>query len=193
MKCDMKYWNLLLVCAVMPAVASTPNEMVKIYCEQYDDASINEIKLIVGRVDAVVPQIPPEEDRYLRAEQNFLLKRGQSPARGPESWRALTNRPLYYSWQLRERIDPLLNSVDKILDSNPASIYKNLESEKLARAIAALSLWDDYARELQNFLDKDNFVQLDEDTRYRSHSGRYWGARILQGFLRCKLAKIDAK
>jgi hypothetical protein len=188
----MKHWGVLLVCGVMPLLAFA-DAKVSAFCEGNDDPSINQIRQSIALADAIIPQIPPEEDRYLDAEEKSLFMGEKPKIRGTERWEALTRRPLYYSWKLRAAIRPVVESLDQLRDSTSPLFYKNIETAKMYRAITGYRFWNEYVRELQTFLDKERFLQIDQGTRYRLFANGLAGNLALEQFMLCKLSKLDRK
>ncbi|PMS17835.1 hypothetical protein C0Z18_18485 [Trinickia dabaoshanensis] len=176
-------------------------------CAGFDDAGL---KKFIGQLDyaeLVLPNIPPEEGRYLTAESAAAKKiydeeleqnNWKAPLQGQGNMRyaALEARPLYVVWVVRKDIVKAKQAIAGILEQGgpPRSYRKNQDAEKLERATRALLPVTDYALHMQDLLTRQNLMPTDRMLTSEQWTRLYSGALTLNSdlgyYMSCKLAKI---
>ncbi|MGS1060087.1 hypothetical protein [Burkholderia glumae] len=174
----------------------------------FDDASLNNVLGQLAYADQALPNIPPEEDRYLTVEsaaakkvyEEELKKNDWNPplqGQGNMRYAALEARPLYVVWNLRKELAEAQRKITEILKP-PVPIFvtyrKNPEAEKLERATRALLSVTEYSLRMQDFLTRQNLApnsaMITSDQWSRLYSGALTLNSDLGYFMSCKLAKI---
>ena len=86
--------------------ASAADEFVTTQCDYGDSRAIEQITGALVEIDRVLPQVPPEEERYLAAEYKAPTEADQTDSATQQVLNVrmtrLQARPLYYVWQVRE-------------------------------------------------------------------------------------------
>jgi hypothetical protein len=200
----------LLVGSASPAFSA---DLAKDYdpaetqCHFADDAELQKnLTSILDYADQALPNIPPEEDRYLTAESAAAKKvydeeleknNWKTPAQGQGNARyaALQARPLYTVWGVRKNIVEARKAITEILKPEPPILVtyrKNPEAEKLERATRALSSVNQYVLAMQDFLTKQSFTPslITSDQYLRLYGGAFSLTHDLGQYMSCKLAKI---
>ncbi|MBN3770720.1 hypothetical protein [Burkholderia sp. Se-20378] len=175
----------------------------------FDDASLKNVIGQLDYADQVLPNIPPEEDRYLTAESAAAKKvydeelrknNWKTPLQGQGNMRygALEARPLYAAWNLRKELVEAKGKITEILKPEPVPVLvtyrKNPEAEKLERATRALLSITTYSLRMQDFLTRQNLApnnaMITSDQWTRLYSGALTLNSDLGYYMSCKLAKI---
>ncbi|CAN7777605.1 hypothetical protein LJR290_007900 [Variovorax sp. LjRoot290] len=182
----------LLACS---AIAATPEQLqaAKTLCQHHDDPSIVEVASQLDEADKVLPNIPPEEERYLKAERAAaarLMSEKDTRPRAVQMRSALRARPLYAVYELRMDLKKAQTAINAILAPDRWEDYpQNAEAEKLSRAVASLPELAIYAREVVVFEHNKQRVFVDEDRLAGLSIDAYVMQVDLAGYIRCKLAK----
>lgn len=126
---------ILITLAFIPAVAedNTP----KPNCADQLTRAIQTL----DRVEAYVPQVPPEEEKFLEKEYGAALKAGPAGRIG-----RLTQRPMYYAWQLHSAFANARDTLERNQKINPiVSVrIKIIAAHHLSLDLAdARSAWED--------------------------------------------------
>ncbi|MFC0398590.1 hypothetical protein [Paraburkholderia rhizosphaerae] len=200
----------LLFGAVMPAFSadvSKDYDPAETRCQFWDDSSLEKMTAQLDYADQVLPNIPPEEDRYLTAESSAAkkvyedeLKKNdwKEPVQGQGNMRyaALEARPLYTVWGVRKDLVEARQAIDGILKPGSGLVIyrKNPDAEKLQRALRALYPADRYALHMQELLTKQTLTSNNRMITSEQYSRLYGGALTLTTnlgyYMDCKLAKI---
>ncbi|NLP64207.1 hypothetical protein [Paraburkholderia sacchari] len=194
--------SVLLVSLALPAFGAglqKDYDPAETRCSGFDDASLKNFIGQLDYADLVLPNVPPEEDRYLTAESAAAQKlymdestRGQGNMR----YAALDARPLYVVWGVRKDLVDSKRAIAGILeDGGPARSYrKNPEAEKLERATRALLPVTEYSLHMQDFLTRQNLAPNKAIVTSEQWARLYSGALTLTSdlgyYMSCKLAKI---
>lgn len=200
----------LLICSARPGFSA---DLQKDYdpaegrCQFWDDASLQKLTAQLDYADQVLPNIPPEEDRYLTAESASAQKvyleeleknNWKAPIQGQGNTRyaALEARPLYTVWGVRKDLVEAKRAITEITRPEPGLVNyrKNQDAEKLERATKALSPVNKYALQIQKLLTRQTFVSnsvlITSDQYSRLYSGALTLTSDLGYYMSCKLAKI---
>lgn len=176
-------------------------------CSGFDDASLKNSLGQLDYADLVLPNIPPEEDRYLTAESAAAKKiyseeleknNWKAPLQGQGNIRyaALEARPLYTVWGIRKDLVEAKRAIAGILDGGglARSYRKNQDAEKLERATRALLPVTAYALHMQDLLTRQNLTPANRMLTSEQWTRLYSGALTLNSdlgyYMSCKLAKI---
>jgi hypothetical protein len=192
--------------------ANTPKDYdpAEVRCLAHDDAVIGRLLERIDFADKAVPNIPPEEQRYLETEsaaagRMFEVENANSDklhARSNQMYANLYARPLYAVWEFRKAIGPARSGLNRVLKRQPDAekgdldmntYNRNPEAEKLERASRAVFAVVNYVRALQQFLDKIQGRELSmlTESQYSQFSSDIYSMNIeLGGYISCKLAKI---
>lgn len=213
MKTGYPVFLALLISA--PLRAYSADLLIKDYdpaegrCRYADDASLQGITATLNDADKVLPNIPPEEDRYLTAEsaaaqqvyEDELEKNNwKTPINGQANRRyaALEARPLYTVWGVRKDLGKAKLAISEILKpelGNHMVTYRNNpEAEKLDVATSAIYSVSAYALSMRDFLTKQplgtNSAMITSDQYTALYSGILDLNSSLGRYMSCKLAKI---
>jgi hypothetical protein len=175
-------------------------------CHAWDDAGLKNFVAQLDYADQVLPNIPPEEDRYLTAESAAAKKvymeeleannwKAPAQSQGNMRYAALEARPLYIVWGVRKDLVDAKRAIAQILDGGPARSYrKNREAEKLERTTSAITAVTIYSLHMQEFLTKQTLAQQNRMITSEQWSRLYSSALTLNSdlgyYMSCKLAKI---
>lgn len=180
----------------------------EVRCPFADDADLQKnATSILDYADQVLPNVPPEEDRYLTAESAAAQKvytderkqnNWQEPTQGQGNRRyaALQARPLYTVWGVRKNIVEARKAITEILKPAPPILVtyrKNPEAEKLERATRALNSVNGYALSMQDFLTRQSFTSatlITSDQYLRLYGGALVLTSDVGQYMDCKLAKV---
>ena len=192
------------------ALAQKDFDPAETRCMRADDSIISSLLSQIDYADQNLPNIPPEEQRYLDAESAAAARmykdesqsEASSYARSTQIYRNLYSRPLYTVWAFRKTIEPARSALKRVLKQqpNPAlgdpdyiTYKKNPEAEKLERAAPAISAVGQYTIALQNLLTKigeQNYSSITQSQWTRLLGSAYGASYDLPAFIECKLAKI---
>lgn len=203
-------FSALLIGSALPAFSA---DLHKDYdpaegrCQFSDDASLQNMTAQLDYAEQVLPNIPPEEDRYLTAEsaaaqkvyQEELEKNNwKEPTQGQGNMRyaALEARPLYTVWGVRKDLVEAKRAITEIIKPGPGLVIyrKNQDAEKLERATKALYPVNRYALHIQELLARQmltsNNLLITSDQYSRLYSGALTLTSDLGYYMSCKLAKV---
>jgi len=166
-----------------------------------DDDLINGMIEILDYADRTIPNIPPEEEKYLTAEQAAALRlfreeltEKRSHEQSNERFRKLQSRPLYYVWEVRETIAPTKEALAKIRTLDVSRTYKSDEAEKLDRAARSAYRVSDYAIHMQIYLKRSEWgisaMQVSQSQYNELLSGALAINTSLADYEGCKLARL---
>ncbi|MBC8641621.1 hypothetical protein IAG25_32880 [Caballeronia sp. EK] len=180
-------------------------------CNFWDDASLKTLTATLDYADQVLPNIPPEEDRYLTAESTAAQKvyeeelkknnwKAPAQSQGNTRYAALEARPLYTVWGVRNALAKAKLSIAAILDEGSGTGFvtyrKNPDAAKLDRALHAIYPLDAYALSMQALLTKQTYVpqshkiMLTADQWSKLYGGTSTLTTNLGYYMSCKLAKV---
>jgi len=192
------------VLAVEKAFAIDP---VKFICANRDDDVFNERYVKdFEYADLVLPNIPPEEEKYLAAEYAAAMKlyeeeqlQNRPHGQSTDRLNALQQRPLYDVWQVRKSVAVTRTALATVLVLQPHTSYmglgENIEAEKLAQAIAATKHVMGYLISMREFLVHQSTTPnpiISSDQRLRIYASMLTMSGTLPDYMRCKLTKIMA-
>ncbi|KUZ36562.1 hypothetical protein [Burkholderia territorii] len=201
----------LLITVTFPAFSAGPAkdyDPAATRCAGFDDAGLAKLISQLDYAAEALPNIPPEEDRYLTAESSAALKvyveeqkqnNWEPPTQGQGNMRfaALAARPLYTVWKVRKDLAEAKRAIAGIVrDGGPARSYKgNPEAEKLERATRAIGPISTYSLQMQEFLTRQTLAQnnnmlVTPEQWARLYSGALTLDSGLGYYMSCKLAKI---
>jgi hypothetical protein len=182
-----------LACSAVAAATSEQLAAVKTYCKYNDDPSIVEVASQLDKADKALPNIPPEEERYLKAERAAAKRLMSDKATRPialQMGAALRARPLYAVYELRLELEEARAAIKAILAPDAWPEYRqNAEAEKLHRAASSLPDLVGYAHEVVAFQHNQKRAFVDEDRLAGLSLDAYVMQIDLAGYIRCKLAK----
>ncbi|MBM0105200.1 hypothetical protein JM946_10580 [Steroidobacter sp. S1-65] len=213
-------WKVYLALAIVLTSSRANGEavgtssIIEGRCKYADDSSIDRIKATLQFFDRILPNVPPEEERYLSAESEALFRnhRDELGSNHPHDstyrrQESLASRRLYYVWkargelsQVRAKLDLLLLNRDSTgkawLDGNhnaDLSIYASEEANKLNRAANIISDVSDLQLSLRELSAHETARQ--DSFLTRETSGEFYVSILamdnyLSAFIQCKLAKI---
>jgi hypothetical protein len=205
------YAATLLLALALPAFSAAPQtdyDPAEPRCAGADDASLKSFIGQLDYADAALPNIPPEEDKYLTAESAAAKKvydeeleknNWNAPLQGQGNMRyaALEARPLYVVWGVRKDLATARQAIAAILASDPPGLVtyrKNPEAEKLERATRAIWPVTAYSVHMEEFLTRQNLApakaMITSDQWTRLYSGALTLNTDLANYMSCKLAKI---
>jgi hypothetical protein len=95
----------------------------------------------LDRVESYVPQVPPEEKKYLEKEYSAASNAGP-----PERFGKLTQRPMYYAWQMHDAFANARFTLEENQKINPIVGVRGriFAAHDLPMALAnARSAWED--------------------------------------------------
>jgi hypothetical protein len=190
-------------------------------CKSADDASVMGIGQSLAHIGSVLPNVSPEESKYLEAEsasvqlayseENAARRNHQVSGR---RYADLISRPFYYLWKVRQNLQLAVEMTDAIVDAHartkfegwgydlkknvgfPVIPFKNADAIKLAWAIDSVSSLAAFAMSVSVFVTREEFRSgnelLTEGQRADVSSESELLAIRLQNFMTCKLAKSAA-
>lgn len=182
----------LMTCTCVFAAPQPQTDLVRTRCNNNDDASIERMISSTVQVDRLLPNIPPEEEHYLKAE-SASIERARGP-RAKQMSAALHARPLYSVYELRGYLTKAQAALKHILDPVGHRSYpENSEAERLDRAVGALrplarysdSLADYYGRQVGDDDKNSEYQKL----AVQSLMALYDTEVGLGDYIRCKLVK----
>jgi hypothetical protein len=180
----------------------------EIRCKYADDTVIDTLLGEIDYADKALPNVPPEEERYLDAESARALrtyrdeeaKSDNSHVRSNQIYNRLFSRPFYAVWKFRKAFEPARSALSLILKPLPSNAFdttvtyhKYPEAEKLQRASMAIYPVGDYVRALQEFLDKIEGRErsMMTESQYLQLVQESYAMNLdLGDYISCKLAKI---
>lgn len=211
----MTHRPFALVMAAFLAFAAHGAEPVKTFdpaegrCKFSDDEQIgSKLMSTLDYANQVLPNIPPEEERYLKAESDAAQKvyrqemeqnnwKSQVGGQGQRRFGALAQRPLYDVWELRNRLAELRAEFENILqasnDGAGLAYRKVPEAAKLSRATHSLLALNSYTLTLGQFLAKQErgrFQVISSEQYDRLYSGALMLPVNLHNYMDCKLARV---
>jgi len=179
-------------------------------CSISDDANLHYVGDALDYADQSLPNIPPEEERYLTTETSSALKVGAeereqkgSTDLSDKRFNDLARRPLYYVWKVRQALTHARDAVANILtpqDKDPRARAENLaarqlkndEAEKLQRAIYAQGEIDAYLLAMQDFITRIDTIQnlaMSHEQVTRIYTQIVMMPTNMRSYMSCKLAK----
>jgi hypothetical protein len=214
----MKRWPSIAPCAALLTAcagaawgADAPPKLLDpaaSLCQWADDDSIQRLEQRLDYVDHMLPNIPPEEDRYLTAESERGMKVYQeeqdkhlSTDPSDQILSTLAARKLYYPWKIRKELAKLKHDVAKILSHKPSpeELYMptyrgNDEAEKLKLAAQALDSAHSYSLQVQEYMTRGQLGKAPPVLASEQFLNVYGGlislTPDLANYIQCKLAKI---
>jgi hypothetical protein len=198
---------LFLACsawfACAAACAATPAQMdfVKRQCETADDPWIVRTVSMLDEVDRLLPNIPPEEERYLKAESAAALRvfeeevasSATSWPRSDQMFKALLARPLYPAFALRKELESVRSQLTRVVALDGLRAYPdNAEAEKLARAANALRDVAGFPEQVLSFTRNSN-RGIDAVKAGKLVLDTYKLPSQLAQYIGCKLAKVTVQ
>ena len=172
---------------------------------------------MLADIDSSLPNIPPEEEKYLAAESAATDKLYQiesvkkiSHSVTNARFHKLENRRLYFVWNVKLDLKKVIAAVDFILcdhdsayklwlDGNapsnwsPIKIYENPEATKLERAAGSLYSISNLQMSLREFLIREEAHGADpllSSEQYNKLQGQHLAPMTDMAFyIKCKLAK----
>lgn len=185
----MKFLLSLLLCLPFASFAdNTPYSFEK-NCAS--NSSAERIKEELKRIDAHVPNIPPDEEKYFRKEYETIMNSSSlSRAIRGERYAELQQRKLFHAWRLREQFAPLQLKLNDLFNEKQTSRgkYKSVPANQLAQAIDLFSDVIRFKEETVEYIDRDpenraaNFAAIGLGVSFIGSS--------LEEFMQCKLAQI---
>jgi hypothetical protein len=184
----MNRWGVLVMLMLMPMMAMAAKDTA--LCS---NKNVKEMQDVLAAADAFLPQIPPEEKQFFETEMDSIMKRfqvknGYNDPNLKERYYALTNRRLYYVFELRQKLTQLRGHVNGLLRPNDGSftsdamarVFRGTYSFSPAHAYskALYELLKEEERQPKPFVNSGNFeVTM---SSYRIFSG-------LEAFVDCNL------
>jgi hypothetical protein len=167
-------------------------------CKSFDDSALQKFAGILDFASTVLPNVPPEESKYLQAETDAAYKlQPTNEAQSNARYAGLEKRPLYQVWVVRRSLTAAQDSIAAITnnDSSASAIYKKSpEAEKLNRALRAETYAVNYSRAMTRFLTlqerSPNGVMLTADQYSGLWGGVYSLPEDIGYYMDCKLAKV---
>ncbi len=193
------------------AIALDKESMVKTRCQSSDDSRIDFWVKKLESIDQLLPNIPPEETKYLELEYALAMRIGMEESkdkipglpRSSKMLNSLSNRPLYKVWELRKVLVSTREEVDKILAKRTQSKESNVdpnthypkddEAEKLYRAINAsyqLAVFSRAVEVFSNSHDQSTQPILTSEQLSSMHISSLLMPIEARLYMHCKLAKI---
>ena len=175
-----------------PAVESTN---VLIACVSGGDEALRLMKGLLEAADESLPNVPPEEEKYLAAESATGLRMYKTelaanpPDHTPSNklYAALFSRPLYAAWEARKELRNARLAIQQIGQSEGRAIVypRNVEAMKLRQAIQAVPSIARYEKALESFSNSP-FVTNDV---MRVLTANFMLSQELSWYMECRLAK----
>ena len=169
-------------------------------CVPGDDRILDRMLASLQTADELMPNVPPEEEKYLVAEsaavKRVMDEEAERKVEDHSRWlsmnRALRARPLYFVWAARNDLSEARRQIQAIRATNGVTTYRNSpEAEKLERATHAISALSRYAKSLEAALDSP-VVKVPVPTSFSLYAGLYLN-HDLGRFMSCKLARVMGK
>lgn len=181
-----------------PILANPPNgyDPAEVICKFADDDSLRNIAKFFELADTALPNVPPEEAKYLEAENSAALRLyGNDTPSSNARFAALYARPLYEVWEIRKSLDAARKSLQLILDTTGYPMYKkSAEGEKLRKALQTTNAIDEYASWVTQLMTIQERMPKNLPMTGAQMTKIYAGAVTAQGdinfYMGCKLAKL---
>lgn len=199
--------GLLLIFMNMAHGGLASANRVETACVSWDDEGLGRLLANVKEIDKALPNIPPEEARYLEAEMESMMRASKDSDAKSTGSRAnkiaakLLGRHFYPVWELRRSVKKAENALVTITDLNPPNyggdyiFYGRSEAEKLRRAsnsirpIATLSVG---IKDFLNSTEGRTGEYLSQKDYNFFVGATYFLSANLGNYIQCKLAKIVA-
>lgn len=170
-------------------------------CMADDDQAIVRLIAALDSAAIALPNVPPEEDKYLIAEAKAARKLYfESTANNGLAQQSnsrflhLETRPLYHVWRVRNELVPAREKLATVLSTSGLVAYrKNAEAEKLDRAASAGYAVNRYTVELTELLTRESIQStgLLTGNQYLTLRGDLLELNpTLAHYMACKLAKV---
>jgi hypothetical protein len=178
------------------ASAQTPNP--EWICNNNDLAPVLDLISHVRRVSQILPNVPPEDERYFQAEERVWLEvqvqpNGVSADARARAWQrqvAVSKRPLYGTYRLRISLAYAREAVESLTLERGPRVYDNRDGESLRRAVIAAAPVRTYASELSTYLASQDGAQLAKSEREELADAPKLLSSQLDRFMQCKLTRL---
>ena len=166
-------------------------------CKNSGEELIAKLSQDLVRADQVLPNIPPEEAKYINDEGLAIKRIYRSKDQKyeystlVERFSKLSSRPLYKVSNVRLALTNAKESLNKISSSSTGNMYypKSVEADKLYRAIQATEPIATYVTEVAEFSRMDTPPGMQNKQVVDLHGEAILMPGILQDFMICKLEK----
>lgn len=187
--------GVILALAINAAFAAYTFDPAEQRCFSKNIAGpINLIQKQVDRIDALLPRVPPEEEKYLteaskRALDLFNRSDAQSKAKGNQLSFELSNRKSFDVWKVRKAIGPTKDALSKVASDKSVFTYRaNLNAERIDKASRALYSLSALIAEAAMYYNKHS-AEYNEQDAY-TLLGLSGSMTEMGNFINCNLAHI---
>ena len=173
-----------------------------------DSEFVKSINRYIETANDNLPNIPPEEAKYISDEKNAISKLSTQNSLKPDAqatvqinqrFTALTQRRTYYAWIARNDLVALKSKFEhfeKFINGHNDELTtyrKNNEAEKLTRIISNFFLFENLSFSLKEFLIRQEYIAPPLITRDQ-YDKLFWVTSYMtfmaSEYAGCKLAKI---
>ena len=178
--------------------------------DESDAKLIRDLKEALSDVDHIVPNVPPEEEKYLRAEYDALIPSSFNEKTGkfkeselPQNvqltrFAALESRPLYHPWLVRAQLRNVLDEISALEKPDPNPRYLDTDATQLLRAIRSASTLASFDTSIHNYVnavaERRAPNPLGDKGEVTKLQGRPLGLFLgMQRFEECKLARVASR
>lgn len=175
---------------------------MNVLCKTPARDRVAELRSHLQVIDLNVPNVSPEERKFLEHEQNAFMELRSNEAKAKALNTAsnrrmaeLLSRPLYYAWQVRDPLESAIANVDAIYRNEGTSFFEAEDANVLDRMIQASTDVSYVASASHEYLDHvSSSIQpeltLDQVGAVAAASGQIgWE---LQFAMQCELAMLMA-
>jgi hypothetical protein len=209
----------LLLATSSNAVAGIKAAAIEGACKYFDDPSLSEnIGSSLRYLDTALPNVTPEEDKYLTAERAAMIELADEASTKHEPYTQadkrganLESRRLYHVWLVRHDLIEAQRSVEFILldqkhayarmeagtapkSYQPMDVFTNDDARKLYRALNALEALSALQRSTSELLllesQRRSDQILSDKQRINLYSRNLQLVFNLKMYMQCKLAKF---
>jgi hypothetical protein len=97
---------------------------VKLLCKESPRDTITKIKAALEVIDTNIPNIPPEERKFIERENNAMVSSATHDQQAMvKHMTALESRPLYAAWEVRVQLEYAQSKVDEVFKEAGMAVF----------------------------------------------------------------------
>jgi hypothetical protein len=186
--------------AAVPAI--DPSKGVCFDAQYAEEPAIEKLGGELEWAAITLPGVPPEEEHYLQSESiaALTLFRDSTPTNGLSEqsdarFSALSRRPLYFVWKVRQSLAPARAKVTAIMSGYSYLYSGDKDAQRLQLATEAANSVNQYVVNLADLLAREEFrptLGLTGDQRLRLRRVLLDANPLLARYAACKFARVMA-